>query len=499
MTENIEERINKAREHLNCVMPHIAGVVATTPIYLDDRVGTAAVTRGGRILLSPVFAATMNESQLAFVIAHEIYHVLYGVFERFDENTSAERLWLVNVAHDFIINSQLCCEFEDWSNPDTVPEGILDWYSYRTEYESITGAEMPFIDDYSLESLVLDLEKIKDLLPRHRNMMTAAGNGMVAYPEKRRQRERERAKWREEHMRTHFGGEFRINPFDVLASAGDEKAAADSEPESQDCESEPDELQVQSNRLAELLTRCDIPELISEEMEAELFPEEADEERENRQVAIEIWRETKMADDFIDRMKRGKGNGGGNDREIVYATGKGYRTPWEAALQKWVDDCAPRCRTWARASRRLGERKDICLPGHRDSEEARRLVIVLDTSGSMYYLHGRVLGAIREFACAAGLREVRILQCDAALTKDEVVKVDDLDCFEICGYGGSDMSPAMLKLAEDHDVKSVLVLTDGEIMFPSEDRIPYRVTWGVTDAEDFCPGYGELIKIKLGE
>ena len=58
-----------------------------------------------------------------------------------------------------------------------------------------------------------------------------------------------------------------------------------------------------------------------------------------------------------------------------------YRTPWELALQRWLESVAPGDRTFARASRRGAGRADIVLPGRK--REGWILNIVLDTSGSM--------------------------------------------------------------------------------------------------------------------
>ncbi|MBR2003232.1 MAG: hypothetical protein IJ991_03495 [Thermoguttaceae bacterium] len=73
-----------------------------------------------------------------------------------------------------------------------------------------------------------------------------------------------------------------------------------------------------------------------------------------------------------------------------------------------------------------------------------------------------------------------MLQCDAQVTSDEYVEVGSLERFEAKGFGGSDMSPAMLKLAEEPDVEAVIVLTDGGIAYP-EGPMPYETLWCVAD------------------
>ena len=50
--------------------------------------------------------------------------------------------------------------------------------------------------------------------------------------------------------------------------------------------------------------------------------------------------------------------------------------------------------------------------------------------------------------------------------------------YQVHGYGGSDMTPALLTLAEDPRVTSAIVITDGEITYPLS-TLPYAVLWAV--------------------
>ena len=58
------------------------------------------------------------------------------------------------------------------------------------------------------------------------------------------------------------------------------------------------------------------------------------------------------------------------------------------------------------------------------------------------------------------------------MTRDEWLEPAQLAEYKIAGFGGSTMSPALLKLAEDSEVAAVLVLTDGYISYP-EAEPPY--------------------------
>ena len=86
------------------------------------------------------------------------------------------------------------------------------------------------------------------------------------------------------------------------------------------------------------------------------------------------------------------------------------------------------------------------------------------------------LGAIAIFCEASNVSDVRLVQCDQVVTSDRWIEPEQLAEFEISGFGYSDMSPAILHLAADPEVESVLVLTDGYIDYPEEPP-PYRVLW----------------------
>ena len=63
------------------------------------------------------------------------------------------------------------------------------------------------------------------------------------------------------------------------------------------------------------------------------------------------------------------------------------------------------------------------------------------------------------------------------------------------GFGGSDLTPAMLRLAEDREVSVAIVLTDGELDYPQEP-VPYSVLWVLPawkNPPEFTPRYGKVI------
>lgn len=239
-------------------------------------------------------------------------------------------------------------------------------------------------------------------------------------------------------------------------------------------------------------------DVLSSEIEQRLFPDATLKDIARR--ASEIREEAAKANSLeivkeqIDRATRQQDPGSGNEAwsQTVEALKVSYAPPWQLALQRWFDSGAPQERTYARPSRRGADRSDIALPGRR--REGRTMHIVLDTSGSMLDELSGALGAIGSFCEANNVEEVHILQCDEQVTVDEWVATNDLETYEIKGFGGSDMSPAMERLAEDPTVEAAIVITDGYIYYP-DSPVPYDVLWAIVDqwGDPFEPEYGIVV------
>jgi predicted metal-dependent peptidase len=189
----------------------------------------------------------------------------------------------------------------------------------------------------------------------------------------------------------------------------------------------------------------------------------------------------------------GRGTEGGGQEDTVAALRGLYRPPWELALQRWLETIAPGDRSYARPSRRGADRKDVVLPGRK--REGWTLHVVLDTSGSMVEEVPRALGAIADFCEAIGVEQVHLIQCDTEVGRDEVLAPVEVARWQVTGYGGSDLTPAMLRLAEDPDVQAAIVLTDGDIDYPP-GPLPFHVLWVLPPWKEpgyFTPRYGKVI------
>ncbi len=399
------DRVERGLRLVTVPFPHLAGLVATARVTLDHRVATIGVFASGRLTANPDFVRQLKDSELVFVLAHEMLHLALRTHDR---AKGADRLEF-NYAHDYIINDILRVELGA-----PIPAGGLD---------------MPGARARSAEEIVLEMR---------RNQFAQAKTAV----------------WQGEP--TPASRILRASGRDIDANVGD---------------------------------------VLDASSEAELYPEEAaDAPARAEQVRAIAAKSLGLARAM--GLARGlRGTDAGTTSQTVLALRGVYRTPWTLALQRWIESVAPGDRTFSRPSRREAEQADVVLPGRR--REGWILNIVLDTSGSMTDEIPRALGAVAEFCDAAGVDQVRLVQCDAAVTSDELLDPRDLAERRIEGYGGSDLSPALRHLADDQHVRAVVVITDGEIAYPPEP-MPYELLWlvPVSFRSAFNPPHGRVVAME---
>lgn len=184
---------------------------------------------------------------------------------------------------------------------------------------------------------------------------------------------------------------------------------------------------------------------------------------------------------------------------------------WAAELQRSVSMLARQGRSFLRPSRRMsalagenGEWPDVvAMPGRR-VVPAGRLVAVIDTSASIDAAAlARFFGSVAAVATAEGFDEVRVVQADAAVTRDEVLSAAELLFCEVAitGRGGTDFGPALRKLAAESKREAerftVVYLTDADGEFPrAEEASPLEVLWVVPGKPKRPPPFGKLLEMK---
>jgi predicted metal-dependent peptidase len=397
------ERIERGLRMVTVPFPHLAGLVAATRATLDDRIPTIGVFASGRLSANPKFVDGLKDSELVFVLAHEMLHLALRTHDRAKGADHVE----FNYAHDYIINDILRTELGV-----AVPAGGLD---------------MPGARERSAEEIVLEMR---------RNQQS---------PTKTRV-------WQGQP----------ISAGRIFGAAGRTGQSAEA------------------------------GDVLDEATEGGMYPDEVAEARAHAEKVREAAAKALSLARAMGLSRGLRGADAGTASQTVLALRGLYRIPWELALQRWIESVAPGDRTFSRPSRREVQQADVVLPGRR--REGWILNVVLDTSGSMTEAIPPVLGTLAEFCDAVAVDRVRLVQCDAAVTRDELLDPYELAERRIEGYGGSNLSPALRYLAEDQHVRAVVVITDGEIAYPPEP-MPYELLWLVSAGSPvpFTPPYGRVV------
>ncbi len=398
-------RLTQGLRRVTVPFPHLSGLAAAVRVDLDDRVPTMGVFASGRLIANRAFTMKLNQSDLVFVLAHELLHLALRTHDRARGASPLE----FNYAHDYIINDML----RHALGLQAIPAGGLDMADARMK---------------SAEQIVLEMRRNASSTPAR----TQVWEGSIVSLDKA------------------LGG-----------GQGGEKG-----------------------------------DVLDASRENEMFPG-ASEEQKQRAQAIRDLALRGMAMAKALAAMRGRGDAPGNDARQVRALRGIYRTPWQVALQRWIEGVSPGERTFVRPSRRGAERDDIVMPGRQ--RYSMLLNVILDTSGSMSEEIPSALGAIADFCEATGIDEIRVVQCDTTVTGDEMLSPGELAEYEVRGYGGSDLTPALKMLAEDSRVTAAIVITDGDISFPP-DPMPYAVLWAVPgESTRFSPPYGRVVTMSKGD
>jgi predicted metal-dependent peptidase len=233
-------------------------------------------------------------------------------------------------------------------------------------------------------------------------------------------------------------------------------------------------------------------DVLGDKLEREWYADDADDQADNVRRIEELAAKGLALAKALAAVKE-RGSDTGASHQVVTALRGLYRTPWQVALQKWLESVAPGERTFVRPSRRSVERSDLVLPGRK--RHSWMLNVLLDTSGSMTSEIPRALGAIADFCDLLAVDCIRLIQCDSEIKADAVLSPDELAVYQVSGFGGSNLSPAMRALADDPRVSAAVIVTDGDIEYPVEE-MPYRVLWVLPVRGSFAPRYGMVIAME---
>lgn len=171
---------------------------------------------------------------------------------------------------------------------------------------------------------------------------------------------------------------------------------------------------------------------------------------------------------------------------------------WRAVLRRFCSDTARAEESWTHVNRRFVA-MGMYLPS-RHSETAGPIVIVRDTSGSIYCdptALSQFMGEMSAITEDVRPSKVWVVDADADVhAVHELEPGEDLSVTaKVTGGGGTDFRPAFAWIEQQGiEPKCVVYLTDGYGTFPHEDDLPCPVLWAMTT--DVIAPCGETVDIQ---
>jgi predicted metal-dependent peptidase len=145
-------------------------------------------------------------------------------------------------------------------------------------------------------------------------------------------------------------------------------------------------------------------------------------------------------------------------REIDRANNPGQ--DWREVLRSWFDQGALRTETWNRPNRRfIGQ--GLILPGSQ-RDGVNKALFLIDTSGSMDEIALRAISNETQAALDDGaIDELVVVYGDTRVTRTDTFRTGDEIEFHPYGGGGTDLRPLFKFVADEHDDASLIVcMTD---------------------------------------
>jgi predicted metal-dependent peptidase len=129
---------------------------------------------------------------------------------------------------------------------------------------------------------------------------------------------------------------------------------------------------------------------------------------------------------------------------------------WREVLRSWFDQGALKTETWNRPNRRfIGS--GLILPGSQ-RDGVNKAVFVIDTSGSMDEIALRLISNEAQAALDDGaIDEIVAVYGDTRVTRVDTYRTGDEITFDPRGGGGTDLRPLFKHVADEHDDASLIV------------------------------------------
>lgn len=442
--------------------------------YIPMMIPTCA-TDGKHVLYNPLFVENMLQTELRFVMLHEIMHVAYSHHLRLQERN----IRVANIAMDYMVNGILLSTkaYKDgFIEPPTVPGRKEIWLVYdaffvdkKWSFETIYDYLLANADKYPMVQEALDAEKNKDTCPVCGGSRLGQGDDEDDGDEKSQS----------ESSDGGDGGDGDDEKSEHEGSGSHPSKGGHNEdhshgPSQKKCECKGE--QGSSARPGGMSGYG---------MWGEVWPASQEVLDKAKQEHEEI--QNKLAEGEF--MEKSWGPTGGTDQVCGTMRESDEDTQGWYFLKEYLRDVYSHDHTWARPN--LLRIKTGYYPT-RDTT-AGTLHVALDTSGSVSERELKIYLANVQVICEqVGVGTLKIAYIDSVLRRSaetgEIWQVIDIDAgeeieFTIMGRGGTQFDPVFLAIEEEQeDVSCLIYFTDGwgACTVPEPD---FPVIWATSQDE----------------
>jgi len=460
--------IAKAKERCRQWMPYLRRLFLPMRCIAKDNIPTAAVDKYCRMYYNPGFVSKLTVPQMAYVILHEVLHVVLSHHKRtarMAPNADKQTLFLANIAQDLCIQQALqsdvgCHEPEDivridqWTHIDGIEPGMTseqyfyalrEWYENREDGEPTEGEdESPSEDSEEGLGSPQDSESDGDSENDSDGDEDSDGDGESSADDGDEESDEDGSD----------GGQ--SSEDDDSDSDAESEATGSGQGES-DSQSE-----VDTSGMPAMGDICN-PAHAGSNSDGEEKPWEdpptladvANQERALREVEKDI--------DECQSL----GAGGGGIRQSLKARLHPLPDPFDelrtAVGRTLVAAAGDPRKTYRKYPRRTLPGDGRLMGTEHIQPEA---VILLDTSGSMESsaIKDRALTIVAKGI--SRLQNPRIVCCDGVVQSEN--RVANMSRFTWDGGGGTDMTAGLLYVQEKYNPDAIVIITDGITHWPTE-------------------------------
>ena len=162
---------------------------------------------------------------------------------------------------------------------------------------------------------------------------------------------------------------------------------------------------------------------------------------------------------------------------------------WQDVLREYMTRVIKQDGTWSRRNRRI---TNYVLPT-RHSETMGEVVIIGDSSGSMYGYFAQIGAEINEIMEQVKPERIRVIWADdTEVSNEEVFEPGEPLVLHPKGLGGTDMRKP-LRYVERYDPEVVLLITDGYTPWPTD--VPYPLIIACNTSIQI-PDIGSVVRLK---